>query len=120
VDDPRESTERCVLGETLVDELLERAAAALVFVRVLRARCVEAGCPGTPLDRSDLRGLQEEDLGFWIEEAPDQPGRGRPVHVDMLSRQPLHILTISVAIEYVNRYPAYGGENAPTISGVPE
>src|SRR5437867_4286785 len=90
MDDPREAPERAVLREALVNDLLERAPAAIVLVGVLCARCIEADRCFTCLEIRDVCGLDEENLGPGIHEPPNQPGRRGPVDVYPLPGDPFH------------------------------
>jgi hypothetical protein len=74
----------------LVHDLLERATALFVLVRVGGARSVEAPGSLSPLDLRHLVGLDEQDLGFRIDETADQPRRRGPIDVNSPACDPLH------------------------------
>src|SRR5262245_66178390 len=96
MDDACEAHERRVRRESFVHELLERAAAPLVRVRVARARSIEADSAEVALNLFDLVGLDEEDHGVGVEEPADEPAGGRSIDVDPFSRHPGHETTSSV------------------------
>ena len=68
VDDPRQVSQGRVAGETLVDQLLEGAAALLVPVWIAGSGRVKADRPFTLLDGRDVVWLHENDLGIRVEE----------------------------------------------------
>src|SRR5438477_4578900 len=103
VNDPRQPYQGGVVAESLVDELLERAAALVVPVRVGGTRRVEATGSFAALDLGHLVGLDEEDLGFGIDEAPDQPDRGRAIDVDSFAGDPLHRLFLAGGLAQARR-----------------
>src|SRR5262245_49090375 len=74
----------------LLHERLEGAPARCVRVGVCRARSVEAGRALSPLDLSNFFGLDEQDPASGVDEAPDQPARRGPIHLDTLLRHPDH------------------------------
>jgi hypothetical protein len=102
MDDSGESQESSILGETLIDELLEGTATTLVLVGIPGARRIEADGGFAPLNLRDLLGLDEEDLAMRIEEAANEPRRGRAVDVDAAAGHPSHALSIVALVLIVS------------------
>src|ERR1700693_229095 len=92
VDDFPEPGERLIAGALLLDQGLERAAAAVVPVRVGCPRGVEPDGSLPVLERRDLFRLDEKDLRLRVEEAPDEPAGRGAIHVDAFSGHPFHAL----------------------------
>src|SRR6266542_3993030 len=72
VNDEGETLQSGIAREVLVDELLERAPAARVLMRISRACCVESDRVLAILQRRHLIRLDEQDLRGRIEKSPDQ------------------------------------------------
>src|SRR2546421_7419285 len=68
----------------------KRAKALRVFVRVSRARSVEARRAGFLLHRFDLVRRHKNEFSLWIEKAPDEPTGCRAVNLNSFPGNPLH------------------------------
>src|SRR3954464_11412252 len=90
VDDQCQLPQRRIVGETLVYQLLERAATAFISVWIASTRGVKSKGILVKLDGLDLLGRDETDLRFRVEESPNQPSGRRPVDVHVLARYPPH------------------------------
>src|SRR5436305_3690867 len=90
MDDPGQIHQGRVIGESLVDQLLEGAPAPLVAVRIAGPRGVEAQGALAGLDRRHLLRLDEPDLRRGIDETPQEPGGRRPVDVHSFPGYPFH------------------------------
>src|SRR5438093_9376559 len=88
--DPGELLQRGVMAAMFVDERLERAAAALVTMRISRARSIEADGPLFVLNRSDLLRLHEQENGLLIDETADEPCSRDAVHAGAAPGHPFH------------------------------
>src|SRR5438128_8955197 len=74
----------------LVDERLERAAAALVAMGISRTRGIEADCSLFLLSCRHLLGLDEEENWVGIDETADQPCGRDAIHTGAAPGYPLH------------------------------
>src|SRR6266498_5218754 len=90
VNDPAQASERFVIRHSFLDQRLEGAAAALIAMRVGRARSVETDRSFSFLHAGYLLRLDEEDLGLGVQEAPDEPAGRRAVDMDAFTRDPFH------------------------------
>src|SRR5215470_18565923 len=74
----------------LVDERLERAAAALIAMGISRARSIEADGPLFVLNRGDPLRLDEQKNGVLIDEAADEPCSRDAIHASAAPGHPFH------------------------------
>jgi hypothetical protein len=71
----RQALQRRISQSMLIDEGFERAAIALVLVRITGARSIEADGALALLDRRNLPGLDKQKDGCGVDEAADEPWR---------------------------------------------